>query len=543
MFPTSTSLPAELLPFLESAGTGIGAGIAFLDADGRFLFVSEGLAQMNGVSLEDHLGRTIAEVLPDLWPQVAGIQAQVLAGEPAKIEFTTTTPAYPDHPHTWEEYWTPVRGTSGVIGVVATVVDVTDLRAAQARTEVLLVRQAALRRVANAALSDRAIEDVFDDALCALETALGVPLTRMMRLQVGSSRLGALVGRGWDDEMMRRIPIGPREGSFADLILRSPGAVQFSDLTRDQSLFYVSQVFQLHGIVSGLGVPVRSGDRPWGIIAAYDRRPRVFDADEVAFIEELAVILGLMVRERESRAFREEVMSMATHQMRTPLTSVIGLAQHLQRRIAQGRIESAVDLVGSLVGEAFRLDDVLSQWNELAAAESYREVFASERIDPAATVAERVAQFRDRHPGVTVREDYPASSITIDSDAHRIGEIVDNLLENARKYGGGLIDVRLERRGDGVAVHCRDHGPGIPAEIEPRIFDRFFRGAVPADAADGHGGMGLGLYISRMLAEGLGGTLDVTSAPGEGAEFTLSLPRERSRPAAAPAAPSAGTHA
>jgi signal transduction histidine kinase len=366
-----------------------------------------------------------------------------------------------------------------------------------------------------------------------LQRHLRVPFVRAMRIAPGSDRLMIFAQDGWDAEILRANPPGPRSGSFGDYVLSHPVTVEFNDLESEHR-FRRPAAFREHEIRSGLGVRISAGERVWGQIGAYDRRQRHFDCDEIAFIEEVAAILGLMVHERDSRAFREEILSMASHQMRTPLTSVIGLAQHIRRRVQQGRAESIPELLDLLVTEAFRLDEVLARWNELAAAESLREAFASDRVDVGELLADRVERFRLRYPGVQVLERPLAVPVVIASDATRIGEIVDNLLENGRKYGGNQLELVLQPRVGGVAIHCLDHGPGVPPEVAPLIFDRFFRGASTTEQP----GMGLGLYISRMLAEGLGGTLDVTSAPGEGACFTLSLPNERrDRPRAGVATP------
>jgi signal transduction histidine kinase len=522
--PVSTQSPApfDLLPYLASTGRDAGAGLAFMDREARFLFVSDGMAAINGLPPSEHIGRRMGDLWPDVWVGMSDHFGHVLAGEPIDFEVfaPTAEPALPGL--TFHAYWSPVRVGEQVVGVAATVVDVTKARESAAREHRLAARQSALRGIANAALSDASIQEVFDLAIPLLQHHLNVPFARAMRISPGSDRLVVFSEIGWDTDIAAQHELGPRSGSFADFVLSHQGAVQFDDLDHEER-FRRPPVFLAHGVRSGIAARVSFGGQQWGQLAAYDRCTRQFDCDEVAFIEELAAILGLMVHERDSRAFREEVLSMASHQMRTPLTSVIGLAQHIKRRVAQGRPESAAELVDSMVQEAFRLDEVLSQWNELAAAESYREAFASDPVDVAMVVAECVGQFRSRQSSTVVREQYPHDLMIIESDARRIGEIIENLLENARKYGGDAVEVSIERRSGGVAVHCRDHGPGVPPEIAPYIFDRFFRGVASAE----HSGMGLGLYISRKLAEGLGGTLDVASTAGEGAHFTLFLPEQR----------------
>jgi signal transduction histidine kinase len=108
-------------------------------------------------------------------------------------------------------------------------------------------------------------------------------------------------------------------------------------------------------------------------------------------------------------------------------------------------------------------------------------------------------------------------------DALRLDQIVVNLLSNAIKFGQGRpIEVRLQRRGDAVLLSVKDQGLGITPEARARLFRKYER-AVPTQH---YGGLGLGLYISRMLAEAMGGTIEVASQPGQGSTFTVSLPRE-----------------
>jgi signal transduction histidine kinase len=104
-----------------------------------------------------------------------------------------------------------------------------------------------------------------------------------------------------------------------------------------------------------------------------------------------------------------------------------------------------------------------------------------------------------------------------------LGQVLDNLLGNAIKYAppGGDIVVRVEATGDQARLSVADQGPGIPADALPRLFERFYRGQHSA----GEGGLGLGLYISRMLVEAHGGAIRAASRPGTGSIFTVTLPR------------------
>jgi signal transduction histidine kinase len=108
-------------------------------------------------------------------------------------------------------------------------------------------------------------------------------------------------------------------------------------------------------------------------------------------------------------------------------------------------------------------------------------------------------------------------------DAMRLDQVVVNLLSNALKYGAGKpIHVQLQQCGEHVRITVKDQGIGISEEAQRRLFHKFER-AVPTQH---YGGLGLGLYISRMLVQAMGGTIQVQSQPGEGASFNVTLPYE-----------------
>jgi hypothetical protein len=106
-------------------------------------------------------------------------------------------------------------------------------------------------------------------------------------------------------------------------------------------------------------------------------------------------------------------------------------------------------------------------------------------------------------------------------DRLRVEQVLTNLIANAIKYASGApIEIGVERRGDDVMLEVRDHGPGLADTDFPRIFDRFERAA----STRHYGGLGLGLYVARQIAEAHGGDIAVLNAPGGGASFTVRLP-------------------
>jgi two-component system sensor histidine kinase KdpD len=142
-----------------------------------------------------------------------------------------------------------------------------------------------------------------------------------------------------------------------------------------------------------------------------------------------------------------------------------------------------------------------------------------------------------------VQVDIPAHLPLVHVDGVLLQQVFVNLLENAARYTppDSPIEIRARHAGNAVEIRVADHGPGLPPGSENRVFDKFYRGA--ASTADGRRGVGLGLAICRAIVHAHGGRISARNRPGNGAEFTLTLPCEKAAPSVVldevPASPSA----
>lgn len=222
---------------------------------------------------------------------------------------------------------------------------------------------------------------------------------------------------------------------------------------------------------------------------------------------------------------RRDFVANASHELRTPLTSIRGFVEALEDGAAQdsptaqrflGKIRTHADRMAALVEDLLELSRLESgerppRWEEVAPAEVAEDVVAS------------FASLAGRKELALRRVDHSAPAIVTDAD--RLRRILENLVENAVKYtpAGGQVEVTSAPGPDGSAIlEVRDDGPGIAAEHLPRIFERFYR--VDKARSRELGGTGLGLAIVKHLAEGMGATVGVESAPGKGARFTVTVP-------------------
>ena len=243
------------------------------------------------------------------------------------------------------------------------------------------------------------------------------------------------------------------------------------------------------------------------------------------------LVLGATVAERDRAvAAREEFLSVASHELRTPLTSLSLQLQMLARTFANG-LAPARERVASSVHTALRqsvkLERLISDLLDVSRIRAHRLDLTPEEFD-LGQLAEEVAaayegSFRAAGASLTVERTGDCSGFW---DRRRLEQVIDNLLSNALKYGGGKpVDVAVRAAPARVSLVVRDSGIGVAPADRRRIFDRYER----AISARRYGGLGLGLWIAREIVEAHRGTISVESEGAAGSTFVLHLPRSGAR--------------
>jgi two-component system, sensor histidine kinase and response regulator len=252
---------------------------------------------------------------------------------------------------------------------------------------------------------------------------------------------------------------------------------------------------------------------------------------------------------QELDRLKSRFLSMASHELKTPLTSISGLAQVLLRRMKR-RLQAGpptpeewsaeqaahVDRLELLNSQTARLGRLVDELLDVSRIESGKLDFKWEPIDLnelVVEVADRLQLTTTQH-AISVDVD-GASSEPVRGDRDHLEQVLDNLVSNAIKFSpdGGVIDVRVRRAEDGAAlISVTDAGVGIPPSQLEAVFGLFYQAEDPVSRRTG--GMGLGLYISREIIVRHGGRIWAESEPGRGSTFFVSLP---AAPVAAGAAP------
>jgi signal transduction histidine kinase len=281
-----------------------------------------------------------------------------------------------------------------------------------------------------------------------------------------------------------------------------------------------------------LAAPITAGERRLGVLTFSAQRPPIFArsdlelagllADQAAVILESRALIDHATRVRareEATRLKEDFLSAAAHDLKTPLTTVVAQAEFLERR-ATREPSAPADIAGirRVVRESKRLAGLVGNLLDATRLEQGKLVGEREPVD-IATLAEEVCA----HDTSVCQVEASAPVVGV-YDRRRVEQLLQNLVENARKYSPERTPIRIKVwQEDGNArVAVEDTGIGIPAADLPRIFERFSR-ASNVDDRRFHG-MGLGLFICRGIVEEHGGRIWVESEVGKGSTFHVALP-------------------
>jgi PAS domain S-box-containing protein len=238
----------------------------------------------------------------------------------------------------------------------------------------------------------------------------------------------------------------------------------------------------------------------------------VRDGERVAMV---SAIRDVTERKRLDQA-QQDFVAMAGHDLATPLTVLRARTQLLLRRRAYDE-----ESLAAILEQTSRMDRLVSDLRELASVEGGGLSLQREAVDLVWLAEAAVERARTVAKERSIRVEATRTPVVVLVDQDRLGQVLDNLLGNAVKYSdGGDVVVRIELDDWEARLSVADRGPGIPAEVLPRLFERFYRGQQATSSA----GLGLGLYIARMLVEAHGGRIWAASKLGAGSTFTVALP-------------------
>ena len=239
-------------------------------------------------------------------------------------------------------------------------------------------------------------------------------------------------------------------------------------------------------------------------------------------ITRTAEVHAALCHAQEADRFKSQLLSIFSHKLRTPLTSIRGQTTTLLEYAEQISPAEQLEALRIVDEEAARLDNLIGHMLDMSRIESGTLRVEQIAIDLQPVLQESVALMAVQAPHHSLTANLPPLPLA-QADPRRVRQIMTNLLDNAIKFSppGTTVTVDAEVGPTAITIHVRDQGPGIATEHLPHILDRFYRAEESCVRA---GGVGLGLAICKGLVEAMGGRITVNSQVGQGSVFSFSLP-------------------
>ena len=429
---------ALLDAILASAPTAIG----LWDRDLRYVRVNHALAELNGLPPEEHVGKTMSEVIPDLAPVLDPVYRRVVeSGEPlVRYEASTDLGAHRlGSERHWLSSYFPVKTPDGeVLGLGAVIMEITERKIAEETAAARARQQADVAALGQLALAGAELDELMRVATKRVAATLDVGFVELLK-RLPDGGLVLREGVGWREGLVGTTPVPGGRGSQGGFTLDAAGPVVVEDLSAE-TRFTASPLLRDHEVTSGLTVVISGRDRPVGVLGAHSADRRAFAQDDVNYVQAVANVLAAAVDQRrlaEAESLARERLSFLADASRLLATSLD----------YEETIQAVADLAGTHIAD----------WMTVSLLEG-GEIKRIVGRHPGAEEDALVQEILERYPPSPLDEGNPLQRVLVDGESLLLEEIPDELLRRVAQDDRQLELLRRLGLRSSISVPIRAGG-------------------------------------------------------------------------------------
>ncbi len=522
-------------------------GMAWLDSEQRYVAINEALAEINGLTREQHLGHSIAEIFGQSDRQLVKLFDEIYRTGNSFISpsLAINLPKRDDRqPGYYNVYYLPTKNSNHQVkDVLAYVLDVTERVRLELAQRFLAEASAVL---ASSLDYQTTLEQVAKLAVPELADWCTVHIVEengaIAQIAVAHKDPAKLE---WAEQIRHKYPLNREDPRGAALTLRTGESDLIPDIP-DEMLVQGArdpehlEILRSVGFKSVMTVPLKTQERILGVISFISAESgRSYNSTDLQLAEELAYRASLAIENAQlyqgaqrdrakaeaANRIKDEFLAVLSHELRSPLNPIMGWTRILRtKRIDPAKTEQALETIERNAKlQAQLIEDLLDVSRILQGkiALNVAKVNLATTIEAALETVKLAAEAKN----IQIQIALNSLTGTVLGDANRLQQVIWNLLSNAVKFtpAGGQIEVRLEQVDTYAQIRVKDTGKGITKEFLPHVFDYFRQ--EDGTTTRKFGGLGLGLAIVRHFVELHGGTVKADSRGANlGATFTVQLP-------------------
>ncbi|MEA3203949.1 MAG: hypothetical protein QOI63_1629, partial [Thermoplasmata archaeon] len=504
-------------------------GYLHVGPDWRVTFASIGAGHRRRVH-----GEMVGRVLWDAFPGILGTQFEREFRAAMQSREARVFEAYYEPADTWYENRLFPAGD----GLTLYYRDVTAKRQLERQLDSRNRQHAAVAHLGQLALAEHDPCKVLLSAVQEASQAVGVEHCKVLQLQPDGG-LFLVAGTGWRDGLVGALTIPAGSESQAGYTLQSGGSVIVTDLGSEQR-FHPTPLLMEHGVVSGMGVAIEGHEAPWGVLSVHSRQRRVFNEDDIHFLQSIAHLLASAIErarvEAELRTHRDHLEDMVgkrtaamqdalreleafsytvSHDLRSPLRAIEGYSRILLRSNPTARPVEEQQMLEVVGDQAIRMGRLIESL--LALSRIGRVELARQDLDLSQIATDTLEQLQQASPSRRVTWSIEPG-LAARGDAELIRLALGNVLGNAWKFTSRTPEARITLRRAGTAFCVADNGAGFDMAHAGELFQPFHRLHTP----DEFEGTGIGLATVQRIINRHGGQVWAEGLKDQGAVFYFS---------------------